>query len=333
MVQIERILCAVDLLKPTQAALSHALRFAGAFKAAQLDLVNVSLARSAAQNEFASGTRRVEKLMLEHNGREKLDRLLAGAAPDILARATPYLLTGKVIPAVLAHARACNADLIVLGVGKSWAFTRLVLGMAERIVRATSCPVLSVREAAAAPVRIDRILLPVDFSSCTGIALDWASALAQRFGARLGLLHVSNGSGSAQSGNEQSRHTQLLDLAQRARLRGTDLDQVTRADGSTSARILEIAVSGGYDLIVMGLHPTRRQARVLGGVGSAVRLRSSIPVLSVRVSDGRLPLIADDLSYESPRESEMPAIQASGEASGSRGASARSGTGLEVPTA
>jgi len=283
MLEINRILCAVDVLKPAQAALSHAVWLAGAFETAQLDIVNVSLASSVDQSVFASGIRRVENLMLAHNDREKLDRLLEAGEPELVARSTAHVLTGKAIPAILAHAYAWNADVIVVGVGQSWVFARLLLaGMAEQIVHANACSVLSVREGAVAPGRIDRILLPVDFSSSTDVALEWATALAARFGAQLGLLHVNKNSGSAQSDNKPSRHAQLLDLAQRARLRGTDVGEVTRADGSTSARILELAASGAYDLIVMGLHPARGRARVFGsGVGCRVRLRSSIPVLSV----------------------------------------------------
>ena len=74
MLDFKRILCAVDLLKPPQAALRHAVWLARVFKTAQLDLVNVSLAHSARSSSFSSNSRRVEQLMLEHNGRQRLDR-------------------------------------------------------------------------------------------------------------------------------------------------------------------------------------------------------------------------------------------------------------------
>jgi nucleotide-binding universal stress UspA family protein len=323
MVEISRILCAVDLLKPALAALRHAVWLAGVFKTAQLDLVNVSLAASARQSTFSSNARRVEQIMVEHNGREKLDGLLNGVAEDILARTTSHVLHGKPISAILAHAEVSNADLIVLGVGQNWAFTRLVLvGLAEQIVHGTSSPVLTVRERAAIPVSIGNILLPVDFSPCTDIAFEWAAALAQRFGARLELLHVSSGRRSGgvrdgswaeergQSRNDPSPGMQLAELARRANLRGVAAGALMRGGGSPSAQILALAASEAYDLIVMGLHSDGGGIRVsASGVGCAVRLRSSIPVLSVRASDPRLTLHADDLLYEPSLECSMSAVQ------------------------
>ena len=261
--------------------------------------------------------------MVEHNGREKLDRLLEGVAADILARTTSHVLHGKPISAILAHAEVSNADLIVLGVGRNWAFTRLVLvGLAEQIVHGTSSPVLTVREGPAAPVSIGNILVPVDFSPCTDIAFEWAAALAERFGARLELLHVSTNRRSggfrdgswaeerAQSQSNPSRRMQLADLAQRARLRGVTTGALMLPGGSTSAHILALAASGAYDLIVMGLHSDGGGIRVsASGVGCAVRLRSSIPVLSVRASDPQLALHADDLLYEPSLECSMSAVQ------------------------
>jgi nucleotide-binding universal stress UspA family protein len=323
MLEIRRILCAVDLLKPALAALRHAVWLAGAFKTAQLELVNVSLAASARQGVFSSNARRVEQIMLEHNGREKLDRLLAGVAEDIVARTTSHVLHGKPISAILARAEVSNADLIVLGVGHNWAFTRLVLvGLAEQIVHGTSSPVLTVRERPAAPVSIGNILVPVDFSPCTDVAFEWATALAERLGARLELLHVSTNRRSGgvrddsrpeergQSQYNPSHRMQLTELAQRARLRGVAAGALMRAGGSTSAHILGLAASGAYDLIVMGLHSDGGGVRVsASGVGCAVRLRSSIPVLSVRASDPQLTLHADNLLDEASIDGSMSAAQ------------------------
>ena len=310
MIEIRRILCAVDVLKPALAALRYAVWLTGIFKTAHLDLVSASLTASArAQGAFSSNARRLEQIMLEHNSREKLDRLLEGVAADILARSTSHVLYGRPISAILAHAEVSTVDLIVLG-GQNWAFTKLIpVGLAERIVHGTSSPVLTVREGAAGPVSIRNILVPVDFSSCTDAAFEWATALAERFGARLELLYVStNGrSGSAlddcwaegcgQSKNKPSRRMQLAELAQRARSRGVAAGALTRTGGNASGHILALAASQAYDLIVMGLHSGGGGMRVSArGVGCAVRLRSSIPVLSVRASDSQLSLQADEPS-------------------------------------
>jgi len=303
MLEIRRILCAVNLLKPPLAALRYAVWLTGVFKTAQLDLVNASLAASARQGAFSSNARRLEQITLRHDGREKLDRLLEGVAESVVARSTSHVLAGQPISAILAYAELSNVDLIVLGVGEKWAFTRLVpVGLAEQIVHGTSSPVLTVREGAAAPVSIRTILVPVDFSSCTDVAFEWAATLAEGFGARLELLHVS--------ADRRSGRVQLAELKRRACLRGVAADALMRAGGSTSAHILTLAASGAYDLVVMGLHSDGGRIRIsASGVGCAVRLRSAIPVLSVRASDSELTLRAEDLLHKPSFECSMSAVQ------------------------
>ena len=56
-------------------------------------------------------------------------------------------------------------------------------------------------------------------------------------------------------------------------------------------------------MIVMGPHPIRGTAREsAGSVGFSVRMRSSVPVLSVHAGHGPLALCADDLPCDPPLE-------------------------------
>jgi nucleotide-binding universal stress UspA family protein len=310
MLAVKQILCAVDVLKPAQAALSHAVLLAGVFRDAQLALVNVSLRPLDRLGRFSSNTRGIEQLTREQNGLEKLEVLLKGVAPNIASRSTSHVLRGKPISAILAYTRATKVDLIVLGVREKSALARLVAaGMAEQIVQGTASPVLTVRETAAVPAGIGRILLPIDFSRSTQIAFEWALALAERFGAWLTLLHVNSGTWAGERGQAYGtsfRRQQLAELAQRAHSRGTGVTTAVCAGGSTATSILQIAVSGAYDLIVMGLHPIRGGAREsAASVGFSVRMRSSIPVLSVHAGYGPLALCADDLACEPALEGSM----------------------------
>src|SRR5687768_4440355 len=110
MLAVKQILCAVDVLKPAQAALSHAVLLAGVFRDAELALVNVSLGSLDRQGPFSSNARRIEQLMLEHNGLEKLAVLLNGVPPNIASRSTSHMLRGKPISAILAYVRASKVD-------------------------------------------------------------------------------------------------------------------------------------------------------------------------------------------------------------------------------
>ena len=98
--------------------------------------------------------------------------------------------------AMVWRARTTLADLIVIGTHGRSGFERLMLGsVAEKVLRKAACPVLTVPAHAPDAVpreagSVRRILCPVDFSSSSEDALEYALAsLAQEAHARLTVLH------------------------------------------------------------------------------------------------------------------------------------------------
>jgi nucleotide-binding universal stress UspA family protein len=90
-----------------------------------------------------------------------------------------------------------GADLIVTPTHGRTGLKHVFLGStAERLVQHSPCPVLVTRGSAAGSTDtgskrgIDRILVPVDFSSCSLGALQYGIQLAQKTGARITILHV-----------------------------------------------------------------------------------------------------------------------------------------------
>jgi universal stress protein A len=147
---------------------------------------------------------------------------------------------------------------------------------------------------------IKTILVPVDFSDASRQALDYAQDLAVALGARLHLLHVweippyippeamvgipgqtsQTLSRAAQSHAEE----QMRVLAAAAREAGAPIDETKLESGDPARTIVEVAESGGYDLIVMGTHGRTGIGHLLmGSVAEKVLRRTSCPVLSVRV--------------------------------------------------
>lgn len=62
----------------------------------------------------------------------------------------PEVLVAPIARAIVEHARDSNANLIVMGTHGRHAVAHLLLGsVAERVVRTATCPVLTVRSAAA----------------------------------------------------------------------------------------------------------------------------------------------------------------------------------------
>jgi nucleotide-binding universal stress UspA family protein len=131
--------------------------------------------------------------------------------------------------------------------------------------------------------RIQRLLVPTDFSVCSMRALRYAEELARRFGAEIVLVHVDEslvarselaGLREAVAGEELERLVALLEK------RGVPARAVVRSGGAAE-EIAEEAESA--DLVVMGTHGRTGLAHVLmGSVAERVVRHARCPVLTVR---------------------------------------------------
>ena len=131
-----------------------------------------------------------------------------------------------------------------------------------------------------------RILVPIDFSDPSVVALGYGRDLAQRFTAALHLLHIAeNPFLRAVVGDRRS-----LDEAPARWLedRLTDADRqrgavaVVEQSDEPADEVLRYAKTAKIDLIVMGTHGRTGLARVaLGSVAEAVVRAAPCPVLTV----------------------------------------------------
>jgi len=87
-----------------------------------------------------------------------------------------------------------DASLVVVGTHGHSGVNRLMMGsVAERILRESPIPVLTVRGDSLAPgdaLRVSRVLCPVDNSGASRRALAWTSRMARCFGSAVTVLHV-----------------------------------------------------------------------------------------------------------------------------------------------
>ena len=118
-------------------------------------------------------------------------------------------------------------------------------------------------------MKLDRILVPIDFSETAQHALDYAGDLAQMFGAEVHLLHVvpdpvAQGWAGEATGMvipdllrtwEADSDQRLQDIA----IEGVTVERVT-AVGHDFVEILKYASGNGIDLIVMGTHGRQTHA-------------------------------------------------------------------------
>jgi nucleotide-binding universal stress UspA family protein len=147
---------------------------------------------------------------------------------------------------------------------------------------------------------ITRILVPVDFSFHAERAFSYATTLAHRFAATLGLLHVVEDPFVTGAWNSEvyvpnvaelleeliaSAEQQLATLRESAAALGLTAETAV-ITGRPAHAIVEHANEGGFDLIVMGTHGRSGLSHaVMGSVAERVVRKAPCPVLTVRAAD------------------------------------------------
>lgn len=146
--------------------------------------------------------------------------------------------------------------------------------------------------------RIQRILVPIDFSAASRAALEHAALLAEAFGARIDVLHVwepapavtpaqlgwmaaDAGTFCARVEDELRGRVDALVAEIAPNLR--DRIQVGVEAGYVAHTILEHLEAQPYDLVVMGTHGRRGLKHlVLGSVAERLVRTAPCPVLTTR---------------------------------------------------
>jgi nucleotide-binding universal stress UspA family protein len=203
--------------------------------------------------------------------------------------------------AIVAHAQASGADLIVTGSHGRSGFKRLVLGsVAEKLLRQAPCPVMvappRVSEAAVATVHFKHILCAVDFSSVSRAALTYATSLAEEADACLTVVHVLETPPellvpSSRQGINVAEVRAEAEADTLRRLRALIPDSVRTyctvetavAEGKASRQILKLAEDRQIELIVMGVQGRGAIDLLTFGSHTQEVIRGAVcPVLTVR---------------------------------------------------
>ena len=189
-------------------------------------------------------------------------------------------------------ARELEVDLIVIAT-EGWLGTTHPIGsVAEHVVRASGCPVLSFGSSGAA-ISIatpKRILCPIDFDPNSIVALNFAQRIAKEYGAAIIVLHVVPVSSkpseaapeSATSEWEQGARARLVKLV-KENLGPDARCELMVQRGDPAQAILEVGDELRADLIVMATHGrTGLKYLILGSVAVRIVRESIVPVLTVR---------------------------------------------------
>ena len=278
----EAVLAGIELSRRLQAK----LELVHAVGTRTLDWEIVEDPRSAASN---AGVLTTAWRAMEAHVRGILERRgCDGSQAAELIRVLP----GSPAKVLLERARDLDADLIVLGAHKKrgvidfGSTIRAVLARAPKAVWVQPRPWQGIRS----------VLVPVDLSDESLLALSQACALARAFDAGVRAVHCFQGptyvvsawpeypdfAGAAYSYEEVRAATRAaFDQALAAFDWQGSAHEAEFVDGDAVERILEL--SRGADLIAMGTHGrTGLSSVLLGNVAYAVLRRSEKPVLALR---------------------------------------------------
>lgn len=146
-------------------------------------------------------------------------------------------------------------------------------------------------------MRLQHILVPVDFTETSDHALDYAMEMAKKVGAKVTAIHVyelpiygfPDGAFVASAEiatkiSDASQHALEATVAKQ-KGKGVEIEGVLR-NGAPWEVIHEIAKDRDCDLIIMGTHGRRGVARaLLGSVAEKVIRTAERPVMAVRLPE------------------------------------------------
>jgi nucleotide-binding universal stress UspA family protein len=307
-IEFRRVLCPIDFSETSIRALTYATAFASWYEA-ELEVLHVVPA-------FDSGVVPAMSARSEDGGRYPVshDEILAEIRRAITTadagRVNPRALAqeGRAHEMIASRARAQPADLLVMGTHGRSGFTRLLLGsVTEKVLRTAPCPVLTVppatRSMTGAPVRLKRILCPIDYSSSALKALEYALDLGRQADGCVTVLHALEYMDpeeqpepstfdpwyEAIAGDRRRRRRHIDDAREQLHTQlaqepstWCEIQEVVAIDRAYKA-ILRHAADANADLIVMGTQGAGGLELMLYGSNTQHVVRAATcPVLTVR---------------------------------------------------
>ena len=299
--RIHTIVACIDFTQASDRALVFARRFA-VQHSAQLLLVHIVDPAAISPEEMDAHVVLSEMIASAKNDLQKICTELT----DSSLQASWIVRHGNVRDMILEVARASHADLMVLG-SKGMELTgRSRFGtMAEQLVRAAPCPVLTVvpeaRRQEPEKERRRLLLVPTDFSPASQAAFLYALAFAKSAGCVLLLVHAVEDSFAVepiagQLAKLRARGMQML-LAS-ARAAHVQAESVVRT-GDAIEIILDLAIDRNADYIVMGVRggDLIDGTRLHGRVQHLMR-RSPCPLFSIYLGKSQAKVLSGHTDAE-----------------------------------
>jgi nucleotide-binding universal stress UspA family protein len=179
----------------------------------------------------------------------------------------PIVRFGKPFLEIIKVAKEKDVDLMAIGTHGRAGVDRVIFGsVAERVVSKAGCPVMVIR--GRKYVGFKRIIVPIDLSDCSRIALEYAVATAKAHSSKLTILHVYERSfvePYVKAANSEEEADEIMKEIERVNktkydeflktvdLSGVEYEKLLKK-GIPETDIVEIAMEQQANLIVMGTH-------------------------------------------------------------------------------
>lgn len=287
----DRILVPTDGSDAAENAVRGALALAEQFNAS-LRAIHV-----VQRNEFPAQVESEASAGLSQRGDAILDAVTDRADENGVPITTEVIVTGEPVhQQIIEYATGHDVDLVVMGTHGRTGLDRLILGsVAERTLRASPVPVLTVHNETNIERGFETILVPTDGSDTANAAADHAIELAAITDATLHVVHVVNLTAvSGVYGSAEIRDA-LEEVGQRAvdvvieRADESDVKSVKASvlSGTPARAIVDHATDCDVDLVVMGTHGRSGLERhLIGSVTEKVVRLAKMPVVSISPRDG-----------------------------------------------
>lgn len=300
MSKLRHITVATDLSPRGETAVIRALQLAQQHTASVLALSVIPPIRTVSDDQWWNQQKiSADELQarLESETETRLQHSLADADPGIAADARVVVGRQRAYVEIVHAAQAEESDLVVIGAHGGHFLHRLLLGTtAERVVRHCDRPVLVVKQEPREAYR--KILVPVDFSSLSDAALQFAGDIAPQ--ARISVLHSYElwFESWVGLGYDLDEHVLALleEMAHEARARLADAISRAGLDAAVTPQLVRhgypgriithVAQEQSIDLIVMGTHGrSSLDQALLGSVAEHVLKECQCDVLLIPLRD------------------------------------------------
>lgn len=304
MLKINKILYPTDFSNAASHALPFAVGLAEQFDA-ELHMLHALVLHADDPGNVAHRFPNIEELYksMHESAQERLGAAAEEHASDGL-EVHQHQERGIAAPGViLDYVEEQDIDLVVMGTHGRRGLRRMLLGsVAEEVVRLAPCPVLTVRERAEmqATAKIDNLIVPIDFSEHSKLALSYAAELARPHGAKIQLLHVVEEtvypdfylpvlpSGDIVTEKLVSQANQRLEQLAADVADGVESEAFVKT-GRAAHEIADFVKEQDAEMVVIASHGLTGLSHVLlGSVTESVVRRADCPVFTVKAFGKKL---------------------------------------------